>query len=85
MNYIVVFRRNGVLETEFFHHREDVAYPEETWIRNEDDVIRHMLCHYHPDDGNMVIRETLLGLKDLSDEKIVSIVVNLLRILNGNE
>lgn len=63
MNYIVVFRKEGVLNSLFFNYRDEsnVVFKEETLIRDEDDVIRVMLRYFSPDKGNMVIRETLLN------------------------
>lgn len=64
MNYIVVFRKGGILNSLFFNYRDEsnVAYKEETLIRNEDDVIKVMLKYFGPDNGDMIIRETLLDV-----------------------
>lgn len=64
MNYIVVFRKEGILNSLFFNYRDEsnVAYKEETLIRNEDDVIKVMLKYFGPDNGDMIIRETLLDV-----------------------
>lgn len=64
MNYIVVFRKGGILNSLFFNYRDEsnVAYKEETLIRNEDDVIKVMLKYFNPDNSNMIIRETLLDV-----------------------
>lgn len=64
MNYIVVFRKGGILNSLFFNYRDEsnVAYKEETLIRNEDDVIKVMLKYFSPDNGDMIIRETLLDV-----------------------
>lgn len=62
MNYIVVFRRGGILMSLFFAYRDEsnVAYKEGTLIRNVDDVIKAMDEYFSPDEGTYVIRETLL-------------------------
>lgn len=62
MNYIVVFRRRGILMSLFFAYRDEsnVAYKEGTLIRNVDDVIKAMDEYFSPDEGTYVIRETLL-------------------------
>ena len=62
MNYIVVFRRGGILMSLFFAYRDEsnVAYKEGTLIRNVDDVIEVMDEYFSPDDGEYVIRETFL-------------------------
>lgn len=62
MNYIVVFRRGGILMSLFFAYRDEsnVAYKEGTLIRNEDDVIKAMDEYFSPDNSEYVIRETLL-------------------------
>lgn len=64
MNYIVVFRKGGILNSLFFNYRDEsnVAYKEETLIRNEDDAIKVMLKYFGPDNGDMIIRETLLDV-----------------------
>ena len=64
MNYIVVFRKGGILNSLFFNYRDEsnVSYKEETLIRNEDDVIKVMLKYFGPDNGDMIIRETLLDV-----------------------
>lgn len=70
MNYIVVFRKGGILNSLFFNHRDEsnVAYKEETLIRNEDDVIKVMLKYFGPDNGNMIIKETLLDVNVFKKE-----------------
>lgn len=62
MNYIVVFRRGGILMSLFFAYRDesDIVYKDSTLIRNEDDVIKVMDEYFSPDNGVYVIRETLL-------------------------
>jgi hypothetical protein len=62
MNYIVVFRRGGILMSLFFAYRDEsnVAYKEGTLIRNVDDVIEVMDEYFSPDNSEYVIRETLL-------------------------
>lgn len=62
MNYIVVFRRGGILMSLFFAYRDEsnVAYKEGTLIRNVDDVIEVMDEYFSPDNGEYVIRETFL-------------------------
>lgn len=62
MNYIVVFRRGGSLISLIFRYRDErsIAYREDMLIRNEDDVIKGMLRYFQPDNGDMIIRETLL-------------------------
>lgn len=64
MNYIVVFRKGGILNSLFFNYRDEsnVAYKEETLIRNEDDVIKVMLKYFNPDNSDMIIRETFLDV-----------------------
>lgn len=64
MNYIVVFKKEGIKYSLFLNHRDEsnVAYKEETLIRNEDDVIKVMLKYFGPDNGDMIIRETLLDV-----------------------
>lgn len=62
MNYIVVFRRRGILMSLFFAYRDesDIVYKDDTLIRNVDDVIKAMDEYFSPDDGEYVIRETFL-------------------------
>ena len=62
MNYIVVFRRRGILMFLFFAYRDesDIVYKDDTLIRNVDDVIKAMDEYFSPDDGEYVIRETFL-------------------------
>lgn len=60
MNYIVVFRRGGALMSLFFAHRDEIVYKDDTLIRDEDDVIKVMDRYFSPDNGEYVIRETLL-------------------------
>ena len=62
MNYIVVFRRRGILMSLFFAYRDesDLVFMDDTLIRNEDDVIKAMDEYFSPDEGTYVIRETLL-------------------------
>lgn len=62
MNYIVVFRRGGILMSLFFAYRDesDIVYKDDTLIRNVDDVIKAMDEYFSPDDGKYVIRETFL-------------------------
>lgn len=62
MNYIVVFRRRGVLMSLFFAYRDesDIVYKDDTLIRNVDDVIKAMDEYFSPDDGEYIIRETFL-------------------------
>lgn len=64
MNYIVVFRKGGILNSLFFNYRDEsnVTYKEETLIRNEDDVVKVMLKYFSPDNGDMIIRETFLDV-----------------------
>lgn len=61
MNYIVVFRRRGILMSLFFAYRDesDIVYKDDTLIRNVDDVIKAMDEYFSPDD-EYVIRETFL-------------------------
>lgn len=63
MNYIVVFRKGGILNSLFFNYRDEsnVAFKEETLIRNEDDVIKVMLKYFNPDNSDMIIRGNILG------------------------
>ena len=53
MNYIVVFRRGGILMSLFFAYRDEsnVAYKEGTLIRNVDDVIEVMDEYFSPDNS----------------------------------
>ena len=83
MNYIVVFRKGGILNSLFFNHRDEsnVAYKEETLIRNEDDVIKVMLKYFNPDSGNMIIRETLLDANTFKED-YDSITEQLKRLLD---
>lgn len=62
MNYIVVFRRRGVLTSLFFAYRDesDIVYKDNTLIRNVDDVIKVMDEYFSPDNDEYVIRETFL-------------------------
>lgn len=62
MNYIVVFRRRGILTSLFFAYRDesDIVFKDDTLIRNVDDVIKAMDEYFSPDDGEYVIRETFL-------------------------
>lgn len=85
MNYIVVYKQNKEPKMEFFKYRDetDVAYKQSTLIRDEDDVIDIMLKYYQPDDNNFVIRETLLDVADLSDDKLLEVLTNALNYLNG--
>ncbi len=70
MNYIVAFRKEGIFNSLFFNYRDesDVAYKEETLIRDEDDVIKAILKYFKPDNGTMVIKETLLDVGAFRDE-----------------
>lgn len=70
MNYIVVYKVNGKVSSLFFTHRDetDIAYKRSTLIRNEDDVIAAMLQYFNPDNGDMVIRETLLDAQAYGEE-----------------
>lgn len=62
MNYIVVFRRRGILTSLFFAYRDesDIVFKDDTLIRNIDDVIKVMDGYFSPDDSLYVIRETFL-------------------------
>lgn len=77
MNYIVVYRKEGVINSLFFSYRDEsnVAFKEETLIRDEDDVIRIMLEYFHPDNGDMAIRETLLDVNSYKEDNIAIIKV----------
>lgn len=70
MNYIVAFRKEGIFNSLFFNYRDesDVAYKEETLIRDEDDVIKAILKYFKPDNSTMVIKETLLNVGAFRDE-----------------
>lgn len=70
MNYVVVFKQNGVLSSLFFLGRDesDVVFKEETLIRDEDDVINAMLKFFNPDKGDMIIQETLLNAQAYSED-----------------
>jgi hypothetical protein len=62
MNYIVVFRRRGILTSLFFAYRDesDIVFKDDTLIRNIDDIIKVMDEYFSPDDSLYVIRETFL-------------------------
>lgn len=62
MNYIVVFRKRGLLTSLFFAYRDesDIIFKDDTLIRNIDDVIRVIDEYISPDDSLYVIRETFL-------------------------
>lgn len=70
MNYIVAFRKEGIFNSLFFNYRDesDVAYKEETLIRDEDDIIKAILKYFKPDNSTMVIKETLLDVGAFRDE-----------------
>lgn len=70
MNYIVVFRRGGILTSLFFAYRDesDIVFRDDTLIRNEDDVIKAMDEYFSPDEGAYVIRETLLDSKTFRED-----------------
>lgn len=70
MNYIVAFKKEGIFNSLFFNYRDesDVAYKEETLIRDEDDVIKAILKYFKPDNSTMVIKETLLDVGAFRDE-----------------
>lgn len=78
MNYIVVFRRGGILMSLFFAYRDEsnVAYKEGTLIRNVDDVIEVMDEYFSPDNGEYVIRETFLDSNAFREDN-KNITVNL--------
>lgn len=77
MNYIVAYRREGKPKIQFFKYRDDIAYDEDTLIRDVNDVIRVMRTHYRPDNDVFSIRETLLTINDMSDKKILDILATL--------
>ena len=77
MNYIVAYRREGKPKIQFLKYRDDIAYDEDTLIRDVDDVIRVMRTHYRPDNDVFSIRETLLTINDMSDKKILDILATL--------
>ena len=77
MNYIVAYRRKGKPKIQFLKYRDDIAYDEDTLIRDVDDVIRVMRTHYRPDNDVFSIRETLLTINDMSDRKILDILATL--------
>lgn len=85
MNYIVFFRKEGVINSLFFNYRDEsnVAFKEETLIRNEDDVIKVMMTYFHPDNNNMIIKETLLDASAYREEnnRIINQLMNLLNTL----
>lgn len=83
MNYIVVFRRGGVVNSLFFVYRDesDVAFKNSTLIKNEDDVIAAMLQYFSPDNNDMVIKETLLDQSAFKEDN-VNIVKQLLDLLD---
>lgn len=82
MNYIVVFRRGGILMSLFFAYRDesDVAYKEGTLIRNIDDVIEVMDEYFSPDNSEYVIRETFLDSNTFREDN-KDITENLRRFL----
>lgn len=82
MNYIVVFRRRGILMSLFFAYRDEsnVAYKEGTLIRNVDDVIEVMDEYFSPDEGTYVIRETFLDSNTFREDN-KDITENLRRFL----
>lgn len=71
MNYVVIFKHNSAISSVFFTGRDEssVVFKEETLIRNEDDIINIMLDFFDPDNGDMVIHETLLDSKAFSEER----------------
>lgn len=71
MNYVIVFKRRGELLCLLFVGRDEseVAYKYSTLIRNEDDVIKAMLEFFSPDNGDMIIQETLLDSKAFKEEE----------------
>lgn len=81
MNYIVAYRREGKPKIQFFKYRDDIAYDEDTLIRDVDDVIRVMRTHYRPDNDVFSIRETLLNVDDFSDAELIKILSNALMYL----
>lgn len=82
MNYIVVFRRGGILMSLFFAYRDesDIVYKDDTLIRNVDDVIKAMDEYFSPDDGEYVIRETFLDSYAFREDN-KDITMNLRRFL----
>lgn len=82
MNYIVVYKKEGKLSTIFFKYRDEsnIGFNEDTFIRNEDEVIRVMYTYFHPDDNAMVIRETFLDL-DCLRENLDDIILKMLNYL----
>lgn len=82
MNYIVVFRRGGILMSLFFAYRDesDVVYKEGTLIRNVDDVIEVMDEYFSPDNSEYVIRETFLDSNTFREDN-KDITENLRRFL----
>lgn len=82
MNYIVVFRRGGILMSLFFAYRDesDIVYKDDTLIRNVDDVIKAMDEYFSPDNGEYVIRETFLDSYAFREDN-KDITMNLRRFL----
>ena len=82
MNYIVVFRRRGILMSLFFAYRDesDIVYKEGTLIRNVDDVIEVMDEYFSPDNSEYVIRETFLDSTTFREDN-KDITENLRRFL----
>ena len=82
MNYIVVFRRGGILMSLFFAYRDEsnVAYMVGTLIRNVDDVIEVMDEYFSPDNSEYVIRETFLDSNTFREDN-KDITENLRRFL----
>lgn len=82
MNYIVVFRRGGILMSLFFAYRDesDIVYKEGTLIRNVDDVIEVMDEYFSPDNSEYVIRETFLDSNTFREDN-KDITENLRRFL----
>lgn len=69
MNYVVTFKKDNKDLFLFFKYRDesDITASEDMYIRDENDVIRVMLRYIEPDNGDMVIRETLLDLSAFRD------------------
>lgn len=82
MNYIVVFRRRGILMSLFFAYRDesDIVYKDDTLIRNVDDVIKAMDEYFSPDNSEYVIRETFLDSNTFREDN-KDITENLRRFL----
>lgn len=84
MNYVVVYKKGGVITPLFFAYKDesDRIFKDEILVKNEDDVIKIMLDYIHPDDDSMVIRETLLDFASFKEAN-TNIINRLSNFLNN--